>query len=136
MASKPNPDVTLACVDPALLQCWEEKVRQGTECTLLLKHRKGKITTILTSTSTRILEPKVSPSTHKESSNQADKKKTVRKKGNSKKRVETLLSFQRHLVEEKGLPPIRLMLQHDAASPAQSFQAESNNIEHFKCDHC
>ena len=107
----------------------------GAECTLLLKHRKGKITTILTSTSTRILEPKVSPSTHKESSNQADKKKTVRKKRNSKKRLETLLSFQRHLVEEKGLPPSRLMLQHDAASPAQSFQAESINIEHFKCDH-
>jgi hypothetical protein len=47
-----------------------------------------------------------------------------------------LLSFQRHLVEEKGLPPSRLMLQHAAASPAQSVQAESNNIEHFKCNHC
>ena len=49
MASKPIPDVTLACVDPALLQCWEEKVRQGADCSLLLKHRKGKITTILKS---------------------------------------------------------------------------------------
>ena len=105
MASKPIPDVTLACVDPALLQCWEEKVRQGAECTLLLKHRKGKITTILTSTSTRIFEPRVSPSTDKEYFNQAEKKKTVRKKRNSKKRLKTLLSFQRNLVEEKGLPP-------------------------------
>ena len=31
MASKPIPDVTLACVDPALLQCWEEKVHLTSE---------------------------------------------------------------------------------------------------------
>ena len=135
MASKTIPDVTLACADPALLQCWEEKVRQGAECSLLLKHRKGKITTILKSTSTRVLEPKVSPSTLKESSNPAEKK-TVRKKRNSKKRLEALLSFQKRLVEEKGLPPSRLMLQHAAVSPSQSVEAESSNIEHFKCDHC
>ena len=32
------PDVTLAYADPAILQCWEELVRQGAKCSLLLKH--------------------------------------------------------------------------------------------------
>ena len=38
-----NYDVTLAPVDPALLLRWEEEVRQGLDCALVLKHRKGKV---------------------------------------------------------------------------------------------
>ena len=38
-------DVTLAPVDPALLLCWEETVRQGLDCSLLRKHSKGKVIT-------------------------------------------------------------------------------------------
>ena len=41
-------DVTLAPVEPALLLFWKEKVRQGMDCSLLLKHSKGKIITALT----------------------------------------------------------------------------------------
>ena len=38
-------DDTLASADPTLLSCWEEKVKQGIECSLVLKHSKGKIVT-------------------------------------------------------------------------------------------
>ena len=51
MADKVIPDVTLASADPHLVLCWEEKVRLGAECFLLLKHSKGKIITILKSSS-------------------------------------------------------------------------------------
>ena len=40
-------DVTLASADPSLLLCWEEKARQGLECSTLLKHRRGEVITIL-----------------------------------------------------------------------------------------
>ena len=74
MADKKNiPDVTLACADPALLLCWEEKVKLGIECSLLLKHSKGKIITTLKTFSAIIAEPNIIVSTL--SSNQADKKK-------------------------------------------------------------
>jgi hypothetical protein len=58
------PDVTLASVDPALLSCWEEKVKQGVECSLLLKHSKGKIITIL-KTEVKALVPLKSPQAEK-----------------------------------------------------------------------
>ena len=29
-----------------------------------------------------------------------------------------------------------VMLQHDAVSPSNSVQAETEEIEHFRCDHC
>ena len=47
MAAPDFPDVTLAHADPALLLCWEEKVRQGVDCTVLLKHSRGKVITML-----------------------------------------------------------------------------------------
>ena len=53
------PNVTLASADPALLLCWENMVRQGTECSLLLKHSKGKIITILKSTGPRYLSKRI-----------------------------------------------------------------------------
>ena len=40
-------DVTLASVDADVLSCWESKVKLGLECSLILKHSKGKITTTL-----------------------------------------------------------------------------------------
>ena len=40
-------DHNLVSVDPSILSCWEEKVKEGFDCTLLLKHSKGKVTTIL-----------------------------------------------------------------------------------------
>ena len=38
-------DVTLASVDPALLLCYEEQVKQGKDCSLTLKYQGDKITT-------------------------------------------------------------------------------------------
>ena len=35
---------------------------------------------------------------------------------NKKKRLEAFLSYHQHMVEDKGLPPSRLMLQHTAVS--------------------
>ena len=58
MADKMFHDVTLAFADISLLQCWEEKVRQGAECSLILKHNKGRTITILKSSSQRIHKPK------------------------------------------------------------------------------
>ena len=133
MADKKFSDITLAYADRDLLLCWEEKVKQGAECTILLKHSKGKIETILKSRSSKIIQPKILPSADKPSI-PAEKKK--RKKANKKKRLEALLAFQKHLVEEKGLPPSQLMLQHAAVSPSRSVQAEIEEYEHFRCDHC
>ena len=47
MADKVFPDVTLANADLALLQSWNNKVSKGVECSLTLKHSKGRVTTIL-----------------------------------------------------------------------------------------
>ena len=75
MADKKFADVTLAYADHDLLLCWEEKVKQGAECaTILLKHSKGKIETILKSRSSKIIQPMVLPSANKPSI-PAEKKK-------------------------------------------------------------
>ena len=89
MADKKFSDVTLAYADHDLLLCWEEKVKQGAECTILLKHSKGKIEIILKSRSSKIIQPKILPSADKQSI-PAEKKK--RKKANKKKRLEALLA--------------------------------------------
>ena len=106
MSAPELSDVTLALVDATVLSCWESKVKQGLECSLLLKHSNGKITTTL-QLSTAILSPV----------SQAEKGKKLKKgqkKKKSAKKLEALLSYQKRLVEEKGLPPSRLMLQHAA----------------------
>ena len=59
-----------------------------------------------------------------------------RKKGLSKKRLEALLSYQERLVEEKGLPPSRLMLEKAAATPPSPPSAERAEASIFKCDLC
>ena len=71
MADKVFPDVTLANADLALLQCWNDKVSKGIECSLTLKHSKGRVTTILQSTSSRIQEPRTS-SEYRETNAQND----------------------------------------------------------------
>ena len=119
MADKNFSDVTLAYADRDLLLCWAEKVKQGAECTILLKHSKGKIETILKSRSSKIIQPKILPSADKPSIPAENKKM---KKANKKKRLEALLAYQKRLVEEKGLPPSRLMLQQAAVSPSNSVQ--------------
>ena len=133
MADKKNiPDVTLACADPALLLCWEEKVKLGIECSLLLKHSKGKIITTLKTCNAIIAEPNIIVSTL--SSNQADKKK--RKKGKTDKRLEDLLSYHKRLVKEKGVPPSKLMLEQAALASSQRVQAELEGNHQFKCEKC
>ena len=133
MTDKNNiPDVTLAHADPALLLCWEEKVKHGIECSLLLKHSKGRIITTLKTCSTKKVEPKISVPTL--SSNQADKKK--RKKGKNTKRLGDLLSYHQRLVEEKGLPPSKLMLEQAALASFPRVQAEPEETKHFKCEKC
>ena len=131
MADKVFPDVTLANADLALLQCWKEKVSEGFECSLTLKHSRGVVTTILTSRSSRIPEPRKSKPAPKTPAGD-----TKRKKGSSKKRLEALLSYQKRLVEEKGLPPSRLMLEQAASAPPSPPPAEKGNASIFKCDLC
>ena len=58
MAAPNFPNATLAWADPALFLCCEEKVKQGLECSILLKHKRGIITTILQTSSTNSLAAK------------------------------------------------------------------------------
>ena len=135
-------DVTLASADPTLLSCWEEKVKQGVECSLVLKHSKGKIVTTLSCSVSRIPDAR-SPSPPAP----ASKPKKRRKRGGGQKRLEALLSYQQRLVQEKGLPPSRLMLQHAAVAPGEeaavqarihlpTMQAGDWRKRMFKCDLC
>ena len=124
-----NIDVTLACVDPALVSCWDRMVKQGKECSLLLKHSKGKvIATLQCPTPTT---PSALPSSTSLSSSAKRKKK---KKGGKKRKLEKLLAYHQRLVVEKGLPPSRLMEEHAAISSAPFDQ--STGAKKFKCDQC
>ena len=125
------PDVTLASADPAILQCWEEKVRQGAKCSLLLKHSNGKIETILKSTSMSA-KPKVQ-SYAPPASSPVERKK--RSKGSKKTRLDALLAYHQRLVVEKGMPPSRLMLKHAAEAPLHPVLAEQTPTD-IKCDFC
>ena len=129
-------DVPLAPVDASLLSCWEEKVKQGVDCSLVLKHSKGKVITIL-KCSEVVLKcpearnsnplPSATPSPHAE-----EKKKRKRNKGGKKKKLESMLSFHQRLVDEKGLPPSRLMLEHAALAEPSSTDIGTE----FQCDQC
>ena len=111
-------DHNLVSVDPSILSYWEEKVKEGFDCTLLLKHSKGKVTTILkcsklvASSDARnsVPQPAVSPT-------QAEVAKSKKRRKMSKKKLESLLSYQERLAREKGLPPSRLMPLHAAVVP-------------------
>ena len=65
MADKVFCDVALDHADLALLQCWKEKVSKGFECSVMLKHSKRRVTTILTSSSLKIPLPRKSKTARK-----------------------------------------------------------------------
>ena len=110
--------VTLALVDSTILSCWDEMVKQ---------HSKGNVTVELQSTS------KVSPLAQASMSASAEAKKG--KKKSKKKRLERLLAYHQRLVEERGLPPSRLMLQQ-AAAVSTSEPSPGQTEKQFKCDQC
>ena len=138
MSAQELSDVTLALVDTDVLSCWESKVKLGLECSLLLKHSKGKVTTTL----------QFSAPTASSSDSQAVKKKKKTKKSAKQKRtkmnakkLEALLAYQKRLVEERGLPPSRLMLQHAAVETSSAAAApvpEPGQVSEtdFKCEQC
>ena len=124
-----SSDVTLGSVDTTVLSCWE-MMKQGADCSLHLEHRKGVITTILKCSSIRkTFDAKGIPSSKH---SQAENKK---KKQGSEKKLHSLLAYDQRLVQEKGLPPCNLMLQHAAVtSPQSSANIESEN--QFNCEFC
>ena len=132
MAGANFPNDNLVSVDPSILSCWGEKVKEGFDCILMLKHSKGKVTTVLkcsklvASPDARksVPQPAVSPTQV-----EVAKGKKKRRKMN-KKKLESLMSYQERLVREKGLPPSRLMLQH--AADVQPLHASKE----FQCDQC
>lgn len=133
MSSEDFTDVTLAQVDPALVSCWDRLVKQGKECSLLLKHSKGKVVATLQCTTT---SPGSLPGSSSSLTSPAKRKK---RRGGKKKRLEALLAYHQRLVVEKGLPPSRLMVQHAAASSTSSTSAtQSPGMKEmqFKCDQC
>lgn len=133
MSSDNSSGVTLACVDPSLLSSWEGMVKRGVECSLLLKHSKGKIIATLQATTPSPC-PTLSSSPSLPSSAEESKKKKKRK-GSKEKGLKDLLSYHQRLVEEKGLPPSRLMEQH-AADSASSNQSPGRKEKLVKCDQC
>ena len=86
-------DVTLAPVDPALLLCWEETVRQGLDCSLLRKHSKGKVITTSRASRPEAKAPTTAFFYYDREENGA---KVGEEK--SKKTLEALLSFHQRLV--------------------------------------
>ena len=129
-------DVPLAPVDASLLSCWEEKVKQGVDCSLVLKHSKGKVITILKCSEMVLKSPEARNSSPLPSSTSSphaeEKKKRKRNKGGKKKKLESMLSFHQRLVDEKGLPPSRLMLEHAALAEPSSADIGTE----FQCDQC
>ena len=129
MPGEDNIDVTLACVDPALVSSWDKLVKQGKECSLLLKHSKGKVIATLQCTTPS------TPSTLSSSASLPSSAKRKKKKGGKKRKLDKLLAYHQRLVVEKGLPPSRLMEEHAAISSAPSNQSAGANKK-FKCDQC
>ena len=122
MAAPNIADVTLASVDPALLLCCGEEVKQGKDCSLILKYQGGKITTTL--------------EVSKRHKAMAHKLKPV-----------PLSSFQAEIwknysliindfLMKKGLPPSRLMLQQSKQSNEQfkcdQFDFKATNLDHLQ----
>ena len=78
------------------------------ECSLLLKHSKGKvIATLQCTTPVKTSLLSLSPPA---------KEKKKKRKGSKKRRLEKLLAYHQCMVEEKGLPPSRLMEEHAASA--------------------
>ena len=129
MSGEDNVGVTLAHVDPFLVSCWDKMVKQGEECSLLLKHSKGKVVATLQ------CRTPVKPSTSLPSSSpSALEKKKKKRKGAKKRKLEKLLAYHQRLVVEKGLPPSRLMEEQAALSTPPP--AKSSSGSKFECDRC
>ena len=130
MSGQDSFGVTLAHVNHSLLSCWEAMVKQGEECSLFLKHSDGRITATLQCTTSSASSTSTPPA------GELKKKKKKKSKGNKKRRFEALLAFHQRLVDEKGLPPSRLMKQHAAASESASASQNTEIRKPFKCDQC
>ena len=130
MSGQDSFGVTLAHVNPSLLSCWEAMVKQGEECSLFLKHSDGRITATLQCTTSSASSTSTPPA------GELKKKKKKKSKGNKKRRFEALLAFHQRLVDEKGLPPSRLMKQHAAASESASASQNTELRKPFMCDQC
>ena len=131
MSGKDSGEVTLALVDPSLLSSWEEMVKRGEECSLLLLHSKGKITATLQCTKPA---PSSSLATASPSPPQAKRKKN---KGSKERRLKSLLAYHQRLVDEKGLPPSRLMEQHAVAPDLNPSNPEQiSDAKKVQCEQC
>ena len=109
-------------------------MKRGVECSLLLKHSKGKVTAMLQSTTPR---PCSTLSSSSPSPSSAKRRKKT--KGSKEKRLKALLDYHQRLVVERGLPPSRLMEQHAAASavlPPPPDQSLGPRGKLFNCDQC
>ena len=137
MAAADSMDVTLVPVDTSILSCWEEKVKQGIECSLLLKHSKGKVITTL-KCSLDLRPPKardvssLTPSTQAEKKGRVKKKKKTNNKGGKKRKLASLLAYHQRLVVEKGLPPSRLMLEQAAQTQLSTPEKGSQKPESLR----
>ena len=78
-----NSDVTLAFADPVILSCWEIKVKQGHACSIMIKHKNGRITTVLECSSAVPHKGKSSSSL----TSQGEKVKTKKNKGGKAKKA-------------------------------------------------
>ena len=105
--------VTFAHADLAILQCWKEKVSKGFECSLMLKHSKGRVTTILKSTSSRIEEPETidmvtveTSSEYRDTNAQNDEatenSSQTKQCGLCNKKFQNSLAFSGHLTYNEG----------------------------------
>ena len=128
---KDSQDVTLAFADPDIVLCWEQKVKHGRECSLLLEFKNGNVTTTLKVCKSRCFEAKT---LKVDSKPHAEKKSKPKRKHNLSK----LLAYHKRLVEEKGLPPSNLMLKHaaEASSPSPPTQKPGREESQFNCDYC
>ena len=132
----PMLDVTLASVDTALLLCWEEKVKQKKDCSLLLQCRGGRVITTLKVIGPRLQEVSAAKSSLLPKS-QAETHKKQKKNKSTKQNLVKLLKYHQRKVQEDGLPPSRLMLKHPAAAGVNLTSPEANiNQEKFQCDKC
>ena len=88
MSSDNSSGVTLACVDPSLLSSWEGMVKRGVECSLLLKHSKGKIIAMLQATT-----PSPCPTLTSSPSLPSSAEEIKKRKGSKEKRLKDLLAY-------------------------------------------
>ena len=97
-----NIDSTQQYIDRDILNAFNELINKGLTCSLILKHRRGEVTTVLKCTNKRT-NVATGPINDAASEPDGRKEKKKRKKG-GKKKLENLL-LKQQLVEKKGLPP-------------------------------